>query len=84
MITTIAGIPCQVDLTHYSAPSPSRVDAEPDYCHEGDAEEMEFEVLDRRGRQAPWLARKLTSAETSRIEDELRQGVAASRNEYHG
>lgn len=83
MITTIAGIPCRVDLTHYSAPSPSRVDAEPDYCFEGDAEELEFDVLDRRGRAAPWLARKLTPAETGRIEDELRRMIMVRRNEYN-
>ena len=31
----------------------------------------EFNVLDRRGYAAPWLERKLTQADTLRIEEEL-------------
>lgn len=33
--------------------------------------EVEFDVLDRRGRPAPWLERKLTDADRERIEYEV-------------
>ena len=33
--------------------------------------EIEFTVLDRRGREAPWLTRKLTPDDVERIETEI-------------
>lgn len=34
-------------------------------------EEGGFEILDSRGRKAPWLTRKLTPTETNRINREI-------------
>lgn len=71
MQTHIAGIPCRIEFTVTGQYIPARTNAEPDYCHEAEYPDIEFEVLDRRGRPAPWLARKLTPAETQRIENEI-------------
>lgn len=71
MKTTICGIPCQVEVTHYIAGTHGRTNADPDSCYEAEPTEIEFDVLDSRGRPAPWLARKLTDVETARIEAEL-------------
>ena len=71
MKTTICGIPCLIEVTHYSAGTQGKTNADPDSCYESDPTEIEFDVLDRKGRPAPWLARKLTDAETARIEAEL-------------
>jgi hypothetical protein len=38
--------------------------------------ESEWVVLDRRGRPAAWLERKLTDAERSRIEQEVAETMA--------
>lgn len=71
MITTICGIPCQVEVTHFSAAIQGKINAEVDYCYAPEDAEIEYQVLDRRGRPAPWLERKLTDAERGRIETEL-------------
>lgn len=71
--TAAGGIPCRIAVTHYSA-------AERDtYWEPGAPEEVEFEVLDRRGRPAPWLERKLDSKEWRRLEDEA---IAACRSAH--
>ena len=61
MRTTIAGIPCQVDVTHYEP-------YEPATWHEpASGGEIEFEVYDRRGYRAAWLERKVTEDDEVRI-----------------
>lgn len=72
MITSIAGIPCQAQLTHLSGGYvPARVNADPDSCYEAEYPEVDFEILDRKGYRAKWLETKLTPAESDRIETEL-------------
>ena len=70
--TKIAGIPCKCEVTYHVKPEPMRItgsgygDAEPPVL-----EDIEFEILDRRGRKAPWLARKLTQADDYRLMEEF-------------
>ena len=69
--TTVAGIPCIIGVTEYSSvEGDSRADSDWDYYG---YTESEWEVCDRRGRPAPWLERKLTSKDESRIESEVVQ-----------
>ena len=65
----VAGIPCLIGVFTFDSV---------DGCHSADSDvdyygyiESDWEVLDRRGRPAGWLSKKLTSAESSRIEDEI-------------
>lgn len=71
--TRIAGIPCQAYVTHCYIQAPHRGSAHT--CHSDmdyyGYSEIEFEVLDRRGRPAPWLAKKLTSDDDERIQSEI-------------
>jgi hypothetical protein len=71
METRIAGIPCKVRVDScviqkgsysYNAPS--------DWDYYG-YQEIEFTVCDRRGREAPWLSRKMTDKDIARIEQEI-------------
>lgn len=71
MNTHVAGIPCQIEFTVRGRYIPAKVDAPPEYCHEAEYPDIEFEVLDRRGRPAPWLAKKLKPADIHRIENEI-------------
>lgn len=74
--TTIAGIPGVVRVTHahYTQPDPSSWTSDWDY-HGG--WELDWEILDRRGRPAPWLQRKCTEAELQRLEEVIVQQLNA-------
>lgn len=62
----LAGIPCKIDVLTYTAHkgdgywAVSSEDAK-------DSFEATYEVCDRRGRPAPWLARKIDSKINSAI-----------------
>lgn len=67
----VAGIPCIIGVTHFESVRGSfsyRADSDMDYYGYIEAE---WVVCDRRGRPAPWLERKLTDKDTSRIESEI-------------
>ena len=67
--TTVAGIPCIIGVSQYSSVAGnSRADSDWDYYG---YTESEWEVCDRRGRPAPWLAKKLTSKIEAAIEAEI-------------
>lgn len=59
--TTVAGIPCIIGVTEYTA-----ADSSDD--HYGNSE---WRVCDKQGRLATWLERKLTSSDVRRIEFEI-------------
>lgn len=69
--TTVAGIPCRVGVTAWEPFSPARLGGAPEHCYPADGGYGEWELLDQRGRRAPWLERKLTAEETYRIEDQV-------------
>ena len=58
----IQGIPCTVEVTHY-------------YVAHDDWDPIEFRVLDRRGRAAPWLERKMTDADVTNIEERIARAL---------
>lgn len=69
----VAGIPCLIGVTHYESVGGSysyNAASDMDYYGYSDAE---WEVLDRRGRKAAWLERKLTSRDHDRISAEIDQ-----------
>lgn len=78
--TKIAGIPCQCEVTFHTKASPMRItgsgfgDAEPP-----ELEDMEYQILDRRGRPAPWLAKKLTQADDYRLREEFQAASLAHK-----
>ena len=64
----VAGIPCLIGVTEYSHTSGSySYNAPSDHDYYGYTE-VDFEVLDRRGRPAAWLERKLNKEERADIE----------------
>jgi isopentenyldiphosphate isomerase len=75
--TQIAGIPCLVYARISAVEGSYSRNAVSDWDYYG-WEEIDFDVLDRRGRPAPWLERKLTSDDVRRIEDEI---IAYARDE---
>lgn len=61
MPTTIAGIPCQVSVTHFEPYDAGSWDEPPS------GGEIEFDVYDRKGYRAPWLERKVTEDDEVRV-----------------
>ena len=78
-----AGIPALAGVFSYSYQAPFR--GSPYLCSCSDDfyghEEVEWELLDRRGRPAPWLYRKLSPAEREEITRELLERAANARRE---
>lgn len=79
--TTIASIPCQVEVRYLppsrgARESGSGVQLEPD-----EPESYEFvQAFDRRGYPAPWLEKKLTDEEISRIEQDALEYFHSLKN----
>lgn len=71
--TTVNGIPCQCRVTHFVPGTPTRIYGfAMEDCDPPEAEEFEFELLDRRGRPAKWLDRYITPAVEDRLSEERR------------
>lgn len=73
MHTRIANIPCQIEVTNYSPAIRARTWGPPEHCYPSEPEEIEIEVLDRRGRPAPWLQRKMSDEDYAEVFRELRE-----------
>jgi len=75
MHTHIAGIPCQVAITHYEPYDPGSWHEPPS------GGELEFEVYDRRGYPAAWLERKVTEDDELRIFAEYEADLKGRRDD---
>lgn len=65
---TVAGIPAKIEILSASPGRPAQTYGPPEKCYPGEPPEIEYRILDRRGRPAPWLERKI---EGTREEDDL-------------
>jgi len=69
--TRVAGIPCIIGLIEFESVRGSySYNAASDWDYHGYTD-TDWEVCDRRGRPAPWLANKLSKDDYSRIEREI-------------
>lgn len=79
--TYIRGVPCLIRVTHYTPGEPPIISGPMDWADPGCPAEIEFDVLDQRGRPAPWLERKLMSEDRRAIEQEIIAAKAAEADE---
>ena len=71
----VAGIPCLIGVSHFDCVRGSySYNAVSDMDYYGYSE-SEWDVLDRRGRPAAWLERKLTDDDRQRIEQEIAEAM---------
>jgi hypothetical protein len=71
--TRVAGIPCLIGVVDYFSVAGSYCqNAASDWDYHGYSE-INWVVLDSRGRPAPWLEKKLTPALMDRVEQEIRE-----------
>ena len=74
--TTIAGgLPVQAEVTAIHYPHWRDIDTRT---------EIEFRLLDRRGRPAPWAEGRASALDRKRIEEELQQQLAERAADDHG
>ncbi len=64
----VAGIPCGIKVDRCFVQKPLGPRADSDWDCDGYSD-IEFTVLDNSGYEAPWLQRKLTDDDTTRIEE---------------
>ena len=67
--TRVAGIPCLIAVSFYFVQRP-RMNADNTDDYNGYTE-CDYDILDRKGRLAPWLSAKLTAADDARIVAEV-------------
>lgn len=79
--TKVQGIPCQCEITSATPYVPARVHGPIELCHPEEGGEIEFELLDRRGRYADWLHKKLTPIDQARIEEEAHLFIQGQERE---
>jgi len=80
--STVCGIPCIIRVTDYECYVPAYVSGPPENCYPAEGGRGDWEVLDRRGRPAAWLERKLTNQECFRIDKEVFEHMEASCDDY--
>lgn len=69
--THIGGIPCVVRVLSWEPYVPAKISGPPENCYPAEGGYGDWEVLDRRGKPAPWLARKMTDQDVRRIDQEV-------------
>jgi hypothetical protein len=79
----VKGIPCWVKVNFYHDTPPwrgpiHRCDSDWDYY--GNTE-IDFNILDRRGRPAPWLEAKLSDADRTALESEIIEYIKSGDND---
>jgi hypothetical protein len=77
----VSGIPCQAELISY-APFRDGRRGHIDNWLPDDPAEVEFQILDRKGRYAEWLERKMTEEERWKIEEALEKTLTESSRDY--
>ena len=69
--TRVAGIPCQIAVTHFERVRGSLSRSAPSDLDYYGYTESEWHVCDRRGRPAAWLERKMSESDRDSVEEEI-------------
>jgi hypothetical protein len=69
--TAICGIPCRVRVVEWEPYCPAVLRADPDDSAEEEGGHGIWEILDRNGRPAPWLERKMAGQDLAQLEHEI-------------
>jgi hypothetical protein len=77
----ISGIPCQIRATIHGKYRPAHINAPAEFCQEAEYPDVDYEVLDRKGYPAPWLAAKLTDLARMNIEAEALNQAEKDRDD---
>ena len=73
---TIAGIPCLIGVIDYTSVKGSHSYSAPSDMDYYGYTECDWEILDRKGYRANWLAKKITSRDEDLINDAINEYMA--------
>lgn len=71
----VDGIPCGAVVRYWHQAIVQSVGCHPDNALPDDTGELEWYIVDRRGRHAPWLEAKMTDDEREEIERQIIQSM---------
>ena len=80
--STVCGIPCIVRVKYWDAYVPAQTSGPPERCYPSEGGEGAWEILDRKGRPAPWLDNKLTDDDRYRIDTEVFNHMENLHDDY--
>ena len=80
--TTVCGIPCLVRVINWEPYRPAILRADPGDSYPPEGGEGDWEILDRKGRPAPWQERKLTGQELARLEHAIFEYMENQDDDY--
>jgi hypothetical protein len=82
--TTCCGIPCLIRVSYWEPYLPAKVSGPPEDCYPEEGGYGDWEILDRKGRPAPWLEKKLegNKKELARVE-RLVFNYMENQNDYY-
>lgn len=80
--TRVCGIPCIVRVTYWEAYLPAKVFGPPESCYPAEGGEGDWEILDTRGRPAPWLERKMTDRDRNLLSEEVFNHMESMEPDY--
>lgn len=69
--STVSGIPCQIGVLDYEPLVKGRYSGAPENCYPDEGGYGEYDVLDRRGRRALWLEKKITDRDEECIQEDI-------------
>lgn len=67
----VAGIPCIIRILAWEPYVPEYLGGPPEKCYEAEGGYGDFEVLDSKGKKAPWLEKKVTPEIRADIERQM-------------
>lgn len=63
----VCGIPCIISVDRIEPFTPGRFFGPPELCFPDEGGEIEWTLLDRRGRRAGWLERKMNDRDRDQV-----------------
>ncbi len=80
--TRVRGIPCIVRVTYWEPYIPAKISGPPENCYPAEGGEGDWEILDTRGRPAPWLEKKMTPEDHRKLSREVFDYMESAEADY--
>jgi hypothetical protein len=80
--TRVCGIPCIVRVLSWDSYTPAYISGPPENCYPAEGGEGEWEILDTRGRPAPWLERKMKTEDYVKLDEEVFEHMEAGYDPF--